>query len=523
MTSSQVIAANLLAELVSGGVEHVFIAPGSRSQALAIAAQQLAQVKQLNLHVVLDERSMGFQALGVARATGNPVALVTTSGTAVANLHPAVLEAFHSSVPLVLLTADRPTELRGVGANQTTQQLGLFGSAVRECIALDDATAEDARAAAVRALHVSQGYALNPEGVMFGGPVQINIGFREPLADLEPRAEDLLHHGPWQHELDFPLAPAVEIDLGKKTIIIAGDSAGEEDVPDGIPIFAEPSSNLRWLPEAIQNYHVLFEDEVLLSQVEQILIFGKPTLSRQIQKLVRELRVEKYAIPGRHRVYQPTPTVTQVFAVEYVSEPSESWLNNVVQLAQERSIIAMRTDDLNNDWIVSQVYEASDEDDAVVFGASNIIRQADRSESTPQVQIFANRGLAGIDGTIAFARGIALSGFFKRVRAVIGDLTAIHDLSSLAQEVTTAQHLQLQIIVANDGGGRIFEKLEVAHLLNRENFEQLFVTSHEVDFGKIAAGYGWDFVQVRTVRDLDEALKLQGQVLIECVTNGLEL
>lgn len=522
MTSSQQVAANLLAELVSGSVEHVFIAPGSRSQALAIAAQQLAAVKQLNLHVVLDERSLGFQALGVARATGSPVAVITTSGTAVANLHPAVLEAFHASVPLILLTADRPRELRGVGANQTTDQVGLFANAVRACIELDDASEAQAREAAISALHISQGYLNNPDGVMHGGPVQINVGLREPLADNSPRAEDLLHHGPWQHELDFPVGDSVMVDLSKRTLIIGGDSAGEDDIPEGVPIFAEPSSNLRWLPEAIANYrNVLSAGSFPLERVEQVLIYGKPTLSREIQKLLREVSAPKLAIPGRHRIFNPTSDIQQASTAEFVGEADEVWLRECLELSDQHP--SEHPNRFNNRAILDRVYAASQEDDAIVFGASNIIRAADYAPATPQSLIFANRGLAGIDGTIGFAKGIALSGFFSKVRAIIGDLTAIHDLGSLAQELTTSRELNLQIIVANDGGGRIFEKLEVASLLNRDDFEQLFVTPHEVDFVKIAEGYGWEAIQVRSAEALEEALRLEGRVLIECVTDGLKL
>lgn len=523
MTSSQEVAANLLAELVSGSVEHVFVAPGSRSQALAIAAQQLAKAKQVNLHVVLDERSMAFQALGVARATGAPVALITTSGTAVANLHPAVLEAFHSSVPLILLTADRPRELRGVGANQTTQQVGLFGSSVRECIELDDATADQARAAAVKALHVSQGYLNNAEGVMHGGPVQINVGLREPLAATQPRAEDLLHHGPWAHELDFPIANAISIDLSKRTLIIAGDSAAEEDVPDGVPIFAEPSSNLAWVAESIQGYRrLLVASRAFLDSVEQLVVVGKPTLSREVQALIRELKVKKYAIAGRHRVFNPTGDLIQVANPEFTGEPDENWLAELKAIAESLEFPETHDGQLTNQVLVERVYRASTEAEAVVFGASNIIRAADLGYA-PQVQIFANRGLAGIDGTIAFAKGVALTRFFNRVRAVIGDLTAIHDLGSLAQEVSTANQLQLQIVISNDGGGRIFEKLEVAHLLPRDEFDQLFVTTHQVDFAAIAKGYGIRHVLVTSQIELDAALQIEGLVLIECVTNRLEL
>ena len=171
MTSpAQIFAANLLATLVDGGVEHIYLAPGSRSQSLAIAADQLARANRVKLHVRIDERSMAFSALGTALASQKPVAVITTSGTAVANLHPAVLEAHHAGVPLLLLTADRPDELRRVGANQTTDQIGLFGPAVQhvfdvEAPVADEDEAQSAQELAIAAIELA---ANQP------GPIQLN-------------------------------------------------------------------------------------------------------------------------------------------------------------------------------------------------------------------------------------------------------------------------------------------------------------------------------------------------------------
>ncbi len=194
MTSSspaQVFAAHLLAALAKAGVQNVFLAPGARSQSLAIAAGQLAAAGKIKLHVRLDERSMGFTALGSALISGEPSVLITTSGTAVANLHPAVLEASHSGVPLILLTADRPHELRGVGANQTTNQIGIFGDAVRECVDVPapnghDGEIREAATLATNAIAVAMGYDGDQPG-----PVQLNLAFREPLSAVEPNAAEL--------------------------------------------------------------------------------------------------------------------------------------------------------------------------------------------------------------------------------------------------------------------------------------------------------------------------------------------
>lgn len=520
-SQAQVTAANLLAELVAAGVEHIFVAPGSRSQALAIAAGQLAQTRMANLHIVLDERSMGFQALGVARVTGMPVAVITTSGTAVANLHPAVLEAHHSSVPLILLTADRPVELRGVGANQTTEQIGMFGSSVVTCIELEAQPAETetsevaglARGAAVEAVHAALGYTHNELGIQHGGPVQINIGLREPLSALEPRADDLVHIGPWSHEIDFPQAQEVEIDLSKKTVIIAGDSASEEEIPDSIPIFAEPSSNLRWADESIVNYRNLLANQVsLLAEIEQLLVIGKPTLSREVQSLLRETNAKVFAIPGRHGIFNPTKTMTQVVSANFNGEPDAQWLERWQQASESIEIVADNSQLLTRRQIIEQVYAATGEEAALVLGASRMIREADHWAPRLPVQTYANRGLAGIDGTIGFATGVSMTGWYSQVRVLLGDLTAIHDAGSLA---ANQQELNLQVVIANDHGGRIFESLEVAKLLPSADFEQLFVTEQKVNFEALASAYDWNYQLVTNREELQKALELSGRVIIE--------
>ena len=191
MTSNspaQAFSATLLAALANAGVRNFFLAPGARSQSLAISAGQLADANKIKLHIRLDERSLGFTALGAALCSGEPSVIITTSGTAVANLHPAVLEAHHSGVPLILLTADRPHELRGVGANQTTNQIGIFADAVRECVDVpapngNDGELREAAELALNAIAVAMGYDGDQPG-----PVQLNLAYREPLSAIEPNA-----------------------------------------------------------------------------------------------------------------------------------------------------------------------------------------------------------------------------------------------------------------------------------------------------------------------------------------------
>jgi 2-succinyl-5-enolpyruvyl-6-hydroxy-3-cyclohexene-1-carboxylate synthase len=258
---AQVFAANFLANLVGTlEVRHIYLAPGSRSQALAVAAEQLASAGKVKLHVRIDERSMAFSALGTALATQTPVVVITTSGTAVANLHPAVLEAHHSGVPLILLTADRPEELRGVGANQTTDQLNIFGNAVSVVFDVSAPTADVDEARRARDAVIAVASAMSEAG----GPKQFNIAFREPLSSSDPDAASI-ETAPLEVETFEPEIEWAVLDAKVPTVVIAGAGAGEDAVElaesFGWPLFAEPSSGARFGLNAIVGYRRLLQNQ----------------------------------------------------------------------------------------------------------------------------------------------------------------------------------------------------------------------------------------------------------------------
>jgi 2-succinyl-5-enolpyruvyl-6-hydroxy-3-cyclohexene-1-carboxylate synthase len=538
---AQVLAANLLAQLVANGVDHIFLAPGARSQALAIAAGQLASAGHVQLHVRLDERSMAFQALGVGLSSGFPAALITTSGTAVANLHPAVLEAHHAGVPMILLTADRPAELRGVGANQTTNQVGIFGEAVRECIDVPAPTETDSAESLVS---LASDLALDAiaTAVNQPGPVQLNLCFREPLSAAEPDAaqifdsaiadlddansehvhdEDCDHDGSHQHEMTEPAGePDSVIDLNLKTVVIAGDGGYlARWYTTGLPLLAEPSSGVRGLPEAIAGYLWLLESRTdLVQQVQQVLVFGKPTLSRQIQALLKRPGLRILTDPGRHGVFNPTGMATPLGDdIEFVGEPDRAWLKSwqaagsELLAAQPNSAPAQG---VSRRQLVEAVYSAARKTTPILLGASRLIREADRWAPMKERTVFANRGLAGIDGTIATATGIAMTHTGAKVRVLLGDLTLLHDASSLVIDPIDA-NLNIQLIVGNDGGGTIFEGLEVAKNLPKDAFEKLFYTPQRVNLALLAGAYGWAYERVTSLGQLELALKSAGHILID--------
>lgn len=520
ISPAQNFAAQLLASFAKAGVTQVFLAPGARSQALAIAAGQLAEANKIDLHVRLDERSMGFQALGSAIGSGEPVILITTSGTAVANLHPAVLEAHHSGVPMILLTADRPHELRGVGANQTTNQVGIFADAVRECVDVpapngNDGEGIEAAQLAANAIAVALGFDGDQPG-----PVQLNLAFREPLSATEPNAAQLnpIVHLPqrsqWRPEF-------VQLDSKIPTVVLAGANAGEAAVELaeswGWPLFAEPSSGARYGSNAIVGYRRMLDEQSQLAQeIGRVVVFGKPTLSRSVIRLLFNSKIEVVVVRsqqmGHFDVSRRATHIVDEVSVD--DEVDFHWLEQwraADEVAQQNSAPA---GELNRASLVRGVWAASDSDDRIVLGASRLIREAELWAPAKPVAVFANRGLAGIDGTIATATGIAQVNQEGTTRVLLGDLTLLHDASSLVVDPSEPE-LNIQLVVGNDNGGTIFESLEMAKTLSQKTFTKLFKTPQQVDLWHLAQAYGWQYLRVENLDELQQALVATGRVLVD--------
>lgn len=515
---AQIFSANLLAALTELEVVEVFLSPGSRSQSLAIAAQQLHDANRLTLRVRIDERSMAFTALGAAKASGRPVAIITTSGTAVANLLPAVLEANHSGVPLILLTADRPAELRGVGANQTTNQVGIFGDSVRACTDVE-APSNPVDLKSVKELAertVSMALGINQS---FPGPVQLNLCFREPLSSAEPDASDLNTGAELLEELR-PKPSFAILDGAKNTIVVAGADAGIEALEAvesfGWPVFAEPSSGCRTGANAILAYPVLLEEQTeLAAGIQRVIVYGKPTLSRQVQKLIArediELVVIKSRLMGPFNPYGNAKELVDEITVN--GEVSNEWLARWRVAAYNWQSVQGASKFPDRRKIIELVYAASELDDSIVLGASRMIREADLWAPAKAVQVFSNRGLAGIDGTIATATGIALGAEGAFTRAIIGDLTLIHDASSMIED--REEELNLQLIMVNDQGGSLFERLEVKDIVEKEVFDRVFRAGQVIDYWSLANAYGFSYVCPTNETELENALQQIGRVLIE--------
>lgn len=506
---SQQLAAKVVAELVANGVTNFYLAPGARSQSLAVAAGQMAQADEIDLTVLVDERSMGFVALGRALGSNTPSVLIVTSGTAVANLHPAVLEAHHSGVPLILLTADRPAVLRGTGANQTTNQVGLFADAVRSCIDLPVPTQNNLPDVSdlIREL-ISASMGSNHE-TSVPGPVQLNLQFQEPLSSAEPTAVSVLRN---LNRTGLPVPNrrenTLEILVSDGTVVIAGAGAGpkaqEFALAANLPLFAEPSSGARFGSNAIVNYQELLNTE-LFEQITKVVVFGKPTLSRPIQRLIRntEVWVVKDQLHGLFNA--GLNALGFADSAKPQSSASASWL--ALFKSRDAPAFGVRAQ------IAQALWDETQNGEQILFAASELIRQADRSVAPKEIKAFSNRGLSGIDGTVSTGLGLAQTG--RKTRVLLGDLALIHDAGGL--NLSGFKNLNLQLVIGNDMGGEIFSNLEMASLLDPAQFELLFRTPQRVNFEALANAFGWQYFKVTEAQELKKLMVLDGFLLIEVV------
>ncbi|MEX5234298.1 2-succinyl-5-enolpyruvyl-6-hydroxy-3-cyclohexene-1-carboxylic-acid synthase [Kocuria arenosa] len=543
-------AAAVLDELVAAGVRHLVVAPGSRSAPLAYAAAAAHAAGALEVHVRVDERGAAFTALGIARATGRPAAVLTTSGTAVGNLLPAVMEADHAEVPLVVLSADRPPELRGTGANQTTRQPGIFGDHVRA--AVDLLPGDDVPARLAGALDALAGR--GPRGPRPPGPVQLNAALREPLHPapedgpvlaararrLAALAESAPDPGPSAVAAGPVRAPRPDAGTAR-SVVVAGDGAGPDAArfaeACGLPLLAEPSSNARSGPHAAGAYRLLL-DSPLGRRIERVLLVGRPTLSRPVGALLAREDVATAAVrPVPVAWYEPGRRRERVLsswaeAAAFTGRGAPGWADAwreagaAADGAVARLLAAEPPGRATGPAVAAAVWEACRRDGTVlVAGSSNPVRDLDLAArpGPGSPLVLANRGLAGIDGTVATAAGAALGGG-RPVRALMGDLTFLHDVSSLLLGPGEREP-DLQIVVLNDGGGGIFTTLEHGALGQQEEYravvERFFGTPQQARLDALCAGYGVIHRRAAGVAELERALAapVRGRSVVEVVVD----
>ena len=518
-------ASAILASLDALGVTHVLYCPGSRSAPFAYALE--AGAFSGYAHAVLDERGAGFAAVGMAR-TGALPAIVVTSGTAVAELAPAVLEASHARLPFILLTADRPAELRGVGASQATDQSRLFGGHVRSQVDLEP---QEASPSLVGQLTRSVAAACGaPTGAP--GPVQINVAFRDPLTPARSASDS-------GNEAVAPFvprptrvlrAPATPerwedvVGLAAAGLIVAGDGASpcalEWSQTSGFPLLAEPASGA-WASGGVVPFEQSLVASSLGREVDTVVVTGRPTLSRPIQALLARPDVRVVVVDPHSPWVDISGNASVVVAdLEPAREPIRAaqaeWAARVREAARDagervESLLASGSGRTMLDLARAVAASTSG---PLVLGASNPVRAFDLAVPALEGRVVhSNRGQAGIDGTIATAVGICLgSGYAgeasapagERVTAVMGDLTACHDASSLALAASVGAHLD--IIVADDQGGGIFATLEHGRAASAEAYDRWFGLAQSVDYEALAAAYGVAFARADAPRELESLL-----------------
>lgn len=531
LNPSTACAQQIVTSLVAAGVRHIVLAPGSRSAPLAYALAAADEAGWCQVHVSVDERSAAFIALGLSRQ--GPAALVTTSGTAVANLHPAVLEAGHGHLPLVLVTADRPHQLRGVGANQTTDQVKIFGSAMRQ--AWEIPAGPEAASMAGQIVHRAV-IAATGRRSRHPGPVHLNVGFADPLTPDELWRPGAPPH-PGAPVAGTRPAPPTELRRGPATVVVAGDGAGPpgpagDAIREGVqrwgwPVLAEPSSGLRGSNWAVPAGHVLVRNRQLAESIERVVVLGRPTLQRSIAGLLARtdipvLVVSQWAdwtdvagsaaqicddvtVPG-----EPTPSEQQWWlrwqragraAQQVLAAPADPSTPAGHSTPADHSTPAEpnEADRLTGPAVARELLSAPGE---VMLGSSMAARHADLAGPVGAelaAVVHANRGLAGIDGTIATATGLALRG--RPMRVLVGDLTFQHDATSLIRG-TLEEEVDLQVVVLDDHGGSIFAMLEHGQEKYRGVFDRYFRTPQSLDMAAMARAAGAQYQQVHTVGEL---------------------
>ncbi|MBC9956291.1 2-succinyl-5-enolpyruvyl-6-hydroxy-3-cyclohexene-1-carboxylic-acid synthase [Yimella sp. cx-51] len=521
------LATVLVDELIRHGVRDIVLAPGSRSAPLAYAALEAERAGRLRLHVRIDERSAAFLALGMAKVRRVPVPVITTSGTAVANLHPAVLEAHHAAVPMLILSADRPPEMRSVGANQTTDQVKIFGDATRwfyEFAAPERRPDQNAwwRSIVGRALAEATGV---PAGD--AGPVHLNIPFRAPLVPTEgheewpedlsgrPRGESWLNIR--QVESHRPSAvPGPGIAPIPRTLVILGDvpepsmAAQVAELADsaGWPVIAEPFGKYHRGRVTPHGALILRATDWLERNLpERVLIAGRTTLDRHVAALLKHPDVTVEVITSgtswagaSHRTRRVHPWEAIERSRTAVSSCADrAWTAHWRKAGTALSEAA--TPVVESSWpsgmaVARTVVHNMPEGSALVVGPSNIARDLDLARNANRISrdvvSVSNRGLAGIDGVVSTAIGVGLTHPDHHTYALMGDLTFLHDGNALLIGADN-ERPDLTVVVVNDDGGGIFSTLEPGQERLSDSFERIFGTPTGANLELVCAARGADY------------------------------
>jgi 2-succinyl-5-enolpyruvyl-6-hydroxy-3-cyclohexene-1-carboxylate synthase len=498
---STLLARVIVRQIIEAGVKDVVISPGSRNAPLSMAFHQASTKGLINLHVRIDERTAAFFALGIAKASGRPVPIVCTSGTAVANYHPAVLEASHTNTPLLVLTADRPAALRKTGANQTTEQARLFGKAVRYFADISGSV-----------------YPMElPFASLQSGPVHLNIQFEEPL--IGDKSDN------WLNDLTISTprvfdrkTPGTFYTKSTRGVLVIGHDRGglSADAVQkfsqelGWPVIAEDPLTFK---NAISHASVFLTSKTITEDLapDTVVVIGRTTLSRSINGFIKMARKEividpRMATVDTDRLADQKFTQLPDVEVQPVdTEYAEKW--NKYSLRAQKMVADIST--WSEQLIAREIAAGVPTGTSLFISSSRPIRDLEGfAVARDGVETFANRGLAGIDGNISTALGIASQR--KETIAVLGDLGFLHDLTGLIHK----EKINLKIFVINNDGGGIFSTLSQRGV---DGFEDVFGTPHGLDPAAIAQSMGIPAKTIGTQRELitELSVPVQGISVVE--------
>ena len=536
MQSAEVSAtfcATLVDEWLALGVRLAVVAPGSRSTPMAIAIAD----SDLRTEIFHDERSAAFAALGAAKASGVPTMLLCTSGTAAVNFHPAVVEASYAEVPLIVVTADRPPELQGVGAPQTIDQRNLYGSSVRRYIdagVADDERCDDWRRVARRAYESSTGES--------PGPVQLNIAFREPLVGSagqlpapfgEPTSR-LTRVG--SRPLSTAQIAALAARLRKRRGLIVAGASGAS--PAGIhalasrlgwPVLADPLGGARnERLAALRHADAILRDGNLARALtpEVVLRFGALPASKVVNGFLRECGAETVAITATPRLADPDRRVSMHIVADLeaavsdllvIAEPCDAQWTSQWQAAESAARSVMQNLLHDESWLtepgVARTLAASLPAGSQLFVSSSMpVRDLEwYAAATDHLHVMSNRGANGIDGVVSSAVGAAL-GSARTTALLIGDVAFLHDSNGLLR--LASRGVDVRIVVVDNRGGGIFSFLPQRSMMSDERFEQLFGTPHEADLAALVAAHGVACETASTTAQLRASLAQPGPRVI---------
>jgi len=478
LSNSTKLAHSLLRQLIEVGVSDFVVSPGSRNAPFLIALGEAASKQIIDLHVKIDERGAAFFALGVSKASNNYVAVICTSGTSAANFHAAALEALHSGNKLLMITADRPSRLRKTGANQTTNQLNIFPGIKTHDIASE----------------------IDLKALLKAGPIHLNVQFDEPLISQEK--------SDWLSGLrvipnTYPNIVAGRIEVGQGVLVIGHDRGGYTD--DEINNFA---AKLNWpiiaedplsFPKAIAHASLLLSDQKILESLipENVVVIGRTTLSRSTNNFIKSAKNLIVIDPRISEIDSKREGNSLLPALPAEVKSSKTDVA-IWEKASDIAAAEIATIKWSEQLAIISICESLPDQSALFVGSSRPVRDVEAfCHPRSGIEVFANRGLAGIDGNLSTIFGIARE--FQNTYAILGDLTFLHDISAL----TNSASENIRIYVIDNNGGAIFSTLPQAGV---DNFDQLFGTPHNLDLAKVCSGFNVSVSSVGNMADLESEL-----------------